>query len=150
MTAHTHPATRSSHGFGVALTVAIVGLALTTGYIHLGLGGVLFTLNALGYAGLAALYVIGSVAPVALVARFSWFPRVALAGYAALTIVAWAIQGPYFGLAYFAKAVEVGLIGLIVIDTFRVYGSPMAMARSAITSVTELFGGRSGSGMAAA
>jgi hypothetical protein len=151
MTAHTHPATRSSHGFGVVLTVAIVGLALTTGYIHLGLGGLLFTLNALGYAGLAALYVIGSVAPVALVARFSWFPRMALAGYAALTIVAWAIQGPYFGLAYFAKAVEVGLIGLIVIDIFRVYGSPMAMLRSAITSVIELFGGRSGrSGMAAA
>ena len=78
MTAHTHPATRSSHGFGVALTTAIVALALTTGYIHLGLGGMLFTLNALGYAGLAALYVIGSVAPLPLVARFSWFPRVAL------------------------------------------------------------------------
>ena len=82
MTAHTHPATRESHGFGVALTMAILVLTLTTGYIHLGLGGLLFTLNALGYAGLAALYVIGSLAPHALVARFSWFPRVALAGYA--------------------------------------------------------------------
>ena len=89
------------------------GAALTTAYIHLGLGGLLFTLNGLGYIGLAVLYVIGSVAPHPLIARFSWFPRVALGGYAALTIVAWAIQGPYFPLAYFAKGVEVALIGLI-------------------------------------
>jgi hypothetical protein len=145
MTAHDHPATRASHGFGAALTVGIVALALTTGYIHLGLGGLLFTLNAIGYAGLAALYVIGSVAPHPLVARFSWFPRVALAGYAAMTIIAWAIQGPYFGLAYFAKGVELTLIGLIVVDVFRVYGSPIAMVRAAFTS---LFG--SDRGMAAA
>jgi hypothetical protein len=146
MTAHTHPATRESHAFGAALTVAIVALALTTGYIHLGLGGLLFTLNAVGYAGLAALYLIGSVAPHPLVARFSWFPRVALAGYAALTIIAWLVQGPYFGLAYFAKGVEVTLIGLIVIDVFRVYGSPMALIRNAMSSV---FGAGNG-GMAAA
>ena len=147
MTAHTHPATRASHGFGIALTIGIVALALTTGYIHLGLGGLLFTLNALGYAGLAALYVIASMAPHPMVARFSWFPRVALAGYAALTIVAWAIQGPYFGLAYFAKGVELTLIGLIVMDVIRVYGSPMAMIRAAFTSV---FGSGRGRGMAAA
>jgi hypothetical protein len=147
MTAHTHPATRESHLFGAALTVAIVGLALTTGYIHLGLGGLLFTLNALGYAGLATLYVIGSVAPHPLVARFSWFPRVALAGYAALTIVAWAVQGPYFLLAYFAKGVEVTLIGMIAVDVFRVYGSPGAMIRGAVASV---FGTGNRGGMAAA
>ena len=147
MTAHTHPATRESHAFGAALTVAIVALTLTTGYIHLGLGGLLFTLNALGYAGLAALYVIGSVAPHPVVARFSWFPRVALAGYAAVTIVAWLIQGPYFQLAYIAKGVEITLIGLIVIDVFRVYGSPVAMVRHAVASV---FGTGNGSGMAAA
>ena len=139
MTAST--AIRPSRAFGAALTAGIVGLALTTGYIHFGLGGLLFTLNALGYAGLAVLYVIGSAAPHPLVARFSWFPRVALAGYAALTIVAWAIQGPYFPLAYFAKGVEVALIGLIVVDVFRVYGSPLAMVRSAIASV---LGDRSG------
>ncbi|HEY7526972.1 MAG TPA: hypothetical protein VIA82_09105 [Candidatus Limnocylindria bacterium] len=147
MTAHTHPATRASHAFGAALTVAIVALALTTGYIHLGLGGLLFTLNALGYAGLAALYVAGSVAPHSLVTRFSWFPRVALAGYAAVTIVAWAIQGPYFPLAYFAKGVEVTLIGLIAIDVFRVYGGPAGLIRSAVASV---FGAGGRGGMAPA
>jgi len=135
MTAHTHPATGESHAFGAALTIAIVGLTLTTGYIHFGLGGLLFTLNALGYAGLATLYVIGSVAPHSLIARFSWFPRVALAGYAALTIVAWLVQGPYFPLAYFAKGVEVTLIGLITVDVFRVYGSPMGLVRNAVDSV---------------
>jgi hypothetical protein len=145
MTAHDHPATRESHAFGAALTVAIVGLALTTAYIHLTLGSLLFTLNAIGYAGLASLYVIGSVAPFSLVVRFSWFPRIALAGFAALTIVAWLVQGPYFGLAYFAKGVELTLISLIVVDVIRVYGSPFGLVRAAFASI---FGGRSG--MAAA
>lgn len=145
MTAHDHPATRESHAFGAALTVAIVGLALTTAYIHFTLGSLLFTLNAIGYAGLASLYVIGSVAPFSLVARFSWFPRIALAGFAALTIVAWLVQGPYFGLAYFAKGVELTLISLIVVDVIRVYGSPFGLVRAAFASI---FGGRSG--MAAA
>ena len=149
MTATTRPATPASRVFGAALTTGIVALALTTGYVHLGLGGLLFTLNAIGYAGLAALYVIGSAAPHSLIARFSWFPRVALAGYAALTIAAWAIQGPYFPLAYFAKGVEVALIGLIMIDVFRVYGSPLAMVRAAIDSVAWLFGGRRGMASAA-
>ena len=101
----------------------------------------MFTLNGIGYIGLAALYVIGAVAPHPLIARFNWFPRVALAGYAALTIVAWAIQA-YFPLAYFAKGVEIALIGLITIDVFRVYGSPMGLIRAAMTSV---FGDRTGS-----
>ena len=96
-------------------------------------------------AGLASLYVIGSEAPFSLVARFSWFPRIALAGFAALTIVAWLVQGPYFGLAYFAKGVELTLISLIVVDVIRVYGSPFGLVRAAFASI---FGGRSG--MAAA
>ena len=147
MTTSNHSASSSSsRAFGIALTAGIVALALTTAYIHLGLGGLLFTLNGLGYICLAILYVIGSVAPHPLIARFNWLPRVALGGYAALTIVAWAVQGPYFPLAYFAKGVEVALIGLITIDVFRVFGSPMGLIRSAVSSV---FGGRSG-GMTAA
>ena len=144
MTATIRPTSPASRAFGAVLAAGIAALALTTGYVHLGLGGLLFTLNAIGYAGLAALYVVGSAAPHPVIARFSWFPRVALAGYAALTIVAWAVQGPYFPLAYFAKGVEVALIGLIVIDVFRVYGSPVAMVRSAFASIASIFGGRSG------
>ena len=48
---------------GVVLTVAIVGPTLTTSYIHLNLGGLLFTLNGLGYAALAAAIAIGAAAP---------------------------------------------------------------------------------------
>jgi hypothetical protein len=132
----------ASRAFGAVLTAAIVVLALTTSYVHLGLGGVLFTLNAIGYAGLAVLYVLGSAAPYSLIARFSWFPRLALAGYAALTIVAWAVQGPFFPLAYFTKGVEIALIGLIVVDVFRVYGGPVGLVRAAVQSVQWLFGGQ--------
>ena len=45
------------------LTIAIVGLTLATAYIHSTLGGLLFTLNALGYLGLAGLIVIGAASP---------------------------------------------------------------------------------------
>ena len=138
-TATLRPKGPASRALGTALTAGIAGLALTTGYVHLGLGGLLFTLNALGYAGLAAAYVVGSAAPHRLIDRFSWLPRIALAGYAALTIVLWAIQGPYFPLAYFAKGVEVALIGLITVDVVRVYGGPLAFGRAAFESVISLF-----------
>jgi hypothetical protein len=139
-TATFRPKGAASRALGGVLTVGIVGLALTTGYVHLGLGGLLFTLNAAGYAGLAAAYLVASVAPNRLIASFSWLPRMALAGYAALTIALWAMQGPYFPLAYFAKGVEVALIAAITIDVFRVYGSPLAMMRAAFVSVASLLG----------
>ncbi len=138
--------TGSTRAVGAVLTAAIVALALTTGYIHLGLGGLLFTLNGLGYGALAAAYVLAAAAPHPLIERFSWMPRVALAGYAGITILAWAIQGPYFPLAYIAKGVEVALIGLIVVDVFRVYGGPVGLVRTAFESV---FGPRSRDGAAA-
>ncbi len=131
MTAITRFASRPTSAFGVALTTGIVALALTTGWIHLGLGGLLFTLNGLGYAGLAGLYVVAAIAPHPLIAMFGWAARVALASYTGVTILAWAIQGPYFPLAYIAKAVEAALIALIVIDVYRVHGGPVAMVRTA-------------------
>ena len=120
---------------GAVLTAAIVGLTLATAYIHSTLGGLLFTLNALGYLGLAALIVIGAAAPVAIVERFSWFPRLALIGYTAMTIAGYLVMGPYFSLGWIAKGIEVGLITLVVVDIFRVYGSPAGMVRSALSSV---------------
>ncbi len=120
---------------GALLTAAIVGLTLATAYIHLTLGGLLFTLNGLGYVGLAALIVIGAVAPIAVEERFSWFPRLALAGYAAMTIAGYLIMGPYFTLGFIAKGIEVALIILLVIDVVRVYGSPAGMVRSALASL---------------
>ena len=90
----------------VIVRAAIVGLALATGYIHFTLGGLLFTLNAVGYAVAA----VAMIVPLALAVRFRWVVRVGLMGYAATAIVAWAIMGPYFTTAYIAKAIEVALI----------------------------------------
>ena len=120
---------------GFVVTAAIVGLTLATANIHLGLGGLLFTLNAIGYAGLATLIVIGAAAPMPIVQRFSWFPRVALMGYTAMTIAGYLVMGPYFTLGFIAKGIEVALIALLVVDVIRVYGSPMGLVRNALASI---------------
>ena len=127
---------------GALLTTAIVGLTLATAYIHLGLGGLLFTLNGLGYIGLAALIVIGAAAPTAMVKRFSWFPRIALMGYAAMTIAGYLVVGPYFTLGWIAKSIEVALIALVAVDILRVYGSPMGFVRTALGSVAPILPAR--------
>ena len=122
----------------VVIRAAIVGLALTTGYIHSTLGGLLFTLNALGYA-IAA---VAMVVPLALALRFRWFIRLGLMGYAATTIVAWAIQGPYFTTAYIAKAVEVALIVLVAIDFARHDGNPIDVVKREVASLVALVSSR--------
>ena len=118
----------------VAIRAAIVALALTTGYIHYTLGGLLFTLNALGYLTAAVAIVI----PLALAVRFRWFIRLGLMGYAATAIVMWAIQGPYYSTAYIAKAVEVALIVLLAIDFARHDGNPVGVIRRELAAFTGL------------
>lgn len=127
-----------SRAAGAALTAAIVGLTLATAYIHSTLGGLLFTLNALGYLGLAGLIVIGAAAPVAIVERFSWFPRLALIGYTALTIAGYLVMGPYFSLGFIAKGIEIALVALLVVDVIRVYGHPLGLVRAALASVAPI------------
>ena len=129
------PQSKRSRAAGAVLTAAIVGLTLATAYIHSTLGGLLFTLNALGYLGLAALIVIGAAAPTTLIERFSWFPRLALLGYTLMTIVGYLVMGPYFTLGFIAKGIEVTLVTLLVVDIIRVYGSPMGLVRTALSSV---------------
>jgi hypothetical protein len=124
-----------SRAAGVVLTTAIVGLALTAGYIHLGLGGFLFTMNGLGYLGLAALFVIAATIDHPIVRTFSWAPRVMLAGYAAVTISAYLVMGPYFTLGWITKGIEVAMIALVAVDVIRVFGSPMGLVRAALASV---------------
>ena len=118
----------------VALRGAIVALALATGYIHSTLGGLLFTLNALGYL-IAA---VAITVPLALAVRFRWVIRLGLIGYAATTIVGWAIQGPYFTTAYVAKAIEVTLIVLVAIDFARMDGNPVDVVRRESASFAAL------------
>jgi hypothetical protein len=132
--AETQPtSTRSARG--AVLTAVIVALTLATAYIHFSLGGLLFTLNGLGYIGLAALVVIGAVVRHPVIERFDWFPRVALAGYALATIVGYFVVGPYFTLGYIAKGIEVTLIGALAVDAARVYGSPGGIVRAALDSL---------------
>ena len=118
----------------VAIRVGIVGLALATGYIHSTLGGLLFTLNAIGYVVAA----IAMVIPLALAVRFRWVVRLGLIAYAMTTIVGWAIQGPYFTTAYIAKAIEVALIVLVAVDFARMDGNPVTVVKRELGAFTAL------------
>lgn len=118
----------------VVIRVAIVALTLATGYIHLTLGGLLFTLNAIGYLVAA----VAMIVPLALAVRFRWIVRVGLIGYAATAIVAWAVMGPYFSTAYIAKAIEIALIVLLAIDFARHDGSPIAVVRRELAAFVNL------------
>lgn len=127
-------ATRRHLG-AAALTAGIVALALTSAYIHFTLGGPLFTMNALGYLVLAAAIVVGAVSTHRFVVRFSWLPRVALIGYAAASIVAWLLMGGFYWLGYLTKGIEVALIGLLIVDLYRVYGGLAGLVRHVVASV---------------
>jgi hypothetical protein len=119
---------RPLNAVDIALRIAIVALSLSTAWIHLTLGGTLFTLNATGF-------VVGAVAmviPGAFASRFRWLIRLGLAGYAAMTIAAWLIQPVFYSTAYIAKAIEVALICLLAIDFFRRDGNPIEHVRHAV------------------
>ena len=130
----------------VVIRAAIVALTLATGYIHFTLGGLLFTLNAIGY-GVAA---VAMIAPLALAVRFRWIVRIGLICYAATAIVAWAVMGPYFSTAYIAKGIEIALIVLLAIDFARHDGSPIAVARREFAALVALVARRSGTAGAGA
>ena len=129
-----------------AIRAAIVALALGTAYIHSTLGGLLFTLNAVGYVTAAVALVI----PLAIAVRFRWFVRLGLIGYAATTIIGWAIQGPYFQTAYIAKAIEVALIALVAIDFARMDGNPVNVIKRELALLASKLGRRPATGSASA
>ena len=105
----------------IVLRMAIVALTLATAFIHLTLGGELFTLNAAGYVVWAAALVV----PLAIAVRYRWLIRIGLAGYAATTIAAWAIDPIFFSTAYLAKGIELAVIGLLAVDFARRDGNPI-------------------------
>ena len=116
---------------GVLLRLAIVALTLATGWIHYTLGGLLFTLNAVGYVVAAA----AMVAPIGLAVRFRWFIRLGLVAYAATAIVAWYLTGPRYETAYIAKAIEVALIALLLVEARAYDGNPLRRFRRAQSPV---------------
>lgn len=129
----------------VAIRAAIAGLALATGYIHLTLGGLLFTLNAIGYFTAAAAMIV----PLALAVRFRWVVRLGLIGYAVSTIVGWAIQGPYYQTAYIAKGIEVALIVLVAVDFGRMDGNPITVIKRELAAFSSLISRRGTAGAGA-
>jgi hypothetical protein len=130
----------------MAIRIAIVGLTLGTAYIHSTLGGLLFTLNAVGYLVAAAAIVI----PLGLAIRFRWFVRLGLMGYAATAIVAWAVQGPYYTTAYIAKGIEIALITLLVVDFARMDGNPVKVVKSELALLAGKLGRAAATGQAGA
>jgi hypothetical protein len=106
------------------LRLEIVALTLATAWIHASLGSMLFLLNAIGYAVLAAALVVPGP-----VARVRWLVRYALIGFAATTIVAWFAFGARFDLAYLSKAIELALIGLLLVESWVIDGGPLVVAR---------------------
>jgi hypothetical protein len=119
---------RPSTPTGVLVRVAIVGLTVATGWIHLTLGGPLFVLNGVGYFVAA----VAMIAPLAIAVRFRWFIRLGLMGYAATAIVAWYLTGPRYDVAYLAKAIEVALIGLLGLEVWAYDGNPLRRVRRAL------------------
>jgi hypothetical protein len=131
----------SSRLAGALLTLVIVELTIATGYVHLTLGGALFTLNGFGYLALAGLYLFGAAVPISIVERFSWLPRIALAGYAVVTIWAYLLTGTYFTLGWITKGIELAIVGLVAVDLLRAFGDPDGLRTAVLRSLPQRAGG---------
>ncbi len=112
------------HLVTVVLRTIVVILTLATAAIHASLGGLLFMANAAGYTVLA----IAMVSP-GFPARWRWLVRLALIGFTAATILGWVAMGPRFGLAYLDKAVEVALIGILLVEQWQADRGPVGVYR---------------------
>ncbi|HET7181975.1 MAG TPA: hypothetical protein VFI15_07055 [Candidatus Limnocylindrales bacterium] len=115
----------------IAVRIAIVALTVATGWIHLTLGGLLFTLNGAGYLVAA----VAMVAPFALVMRLRWLIRLGLVGYALAAIVGWYLTGPRYDVAYIAKAIEIGLIALLLLEIRSYDGNPLRRVRRTVAAL---------------
>lgn len=100
----------------ILLTGVILELTLATAIIHFSLGGTLFLLNAAGYMALGTAYLVGAALPIPAIRRYSWLPRVGLAAFASVTIVAYLVIGPYFTLGWVTKGIELAIVLLVAAD----------------------------------
>ena len=110
MTAPSRPA-------NFALQIGIVLFTLGAALIHFSLNfpDPAFILNGLGYLALLA----GLSLPLPQLARRRNAVRWTLIGYAALTILLWILFGERTPVGYTAKAFEVALILLLLVDASR-------------------------------
>lgn len=123
-------------GVATGLVAGIVVLTLGTSYIHSTLGGLLFTLNAVGYAALA----VAIVLPVRLLERFRWLIRLGLLGFTLLTIGGWVLFGARYDMAYLSKAIEAVLVFLLVVSIYRFDGGPTGVFARLRRLPTDLIG----------
>lgn len=131
----TPRASRHTRTGTLAPLAIVVTLTLSTAYIHSTLGGLLFTLNAIGYAGLATLIIVTSAAPAAILHRFRWAPRAALAAYTVATIGGYLVIGPYFALGWATKAIEVVLLAGLAVLVRRDHAGIRGLVAEARASV---------------
>lgn len=115
------------------LRTAIICLTLATAAIHWSLGGLLFTLNAIGYATFAVAMVLPGP-----FRRIRPLVRIGLVGFTSATIVGWYLFGARFDLAYIDKAIEIVLAALVAIELWRADGGPLALARRGAAFLTSL------------
>ena len=108
----------------LVLRTIVVLLTLATAAIHASLGGMMFMANAVGYSVLA----LAMVTPGPL-ARYRWLIRLALIGFAAVTIAGWVAFGARFDLAYLDKGIEVALVGILLVEQWRSDGGPAGVYR---------------------
>ena len=97
-----------------------------------------------------AVFAIAMIVPISLAVRFRWVVRLGLMGYAATTIIGWAIQGPYYTTAYIAKAIEVTLIVLLAVDFARMDGNPVNVVKRELGLLSAKLGRRPATGQAGA
>ncbi len=100
----------------ILLSGVIVELTLATAIIHFTLGGTLFLLNAAGYLALGAAYLIAATLPMPAIRRLGWLPRLGLAAFASVTIVAYLATGTYFTLGWATKGIELAIVLLVAAD----------------------------------
>jgi hypothetical protein len=127
---------RSRDGIAIALVTVTVGLTLATSYIHSTLGGMLFTLNALGYAALA----VAIAVPIRLADRFRWLIRLALLGFTLATIGGWVLFGARYDVAYLSKAIEAALVVVLAVSIYRFDEGPRGVIRRLQALPAELAG----------
>ena len=114
-------ATGRDRQVGIALTIGIVVLTLTTSVIHYTLGG-LTTLMGLMFFGNAAAYAVLAVAyfaPIRIAETLRPLTRLALLGVTVATIGGWIAFGARYDMAYLSKAIEVAMVALLVADGYR-------------------------------
>ena len=121
LTNQTRSGTQASAPF---LQASVVSLTLITAAIHASLGGLLFTINALGYTALAAAMILPGP-----FGRVRWIVRLALFGFTAVTIAGWIFFGARFPLAYLDKGVEAALLVFLAIELWLFDGGPSGIAQ---------------------